>query len=130
MTNALDAAGPVATATGTAAQAAYQAIEAALTACSAYVAALPANSSTETIVAAQQMLANVQIISKNFQTGQAPLTITVTGGDLFSIAAQYTQDAQNAYAIMSANGLVTPFLPSSIQTTLVIPPYQPTAQST
>jgi hypothetical protein len=130
MTNALDAAGPVATATGTAAQAASQAIESALTACNAYVASLPASSSTETIIAAQQMIANVQIIAKNFQTGQSPLTITQTGGDLFHIAARYTGDAQNAFAIMAANGLVTPFLPSSVATTFVIPPYQAPVQST
>lgn len=47
-------------------------------------------------------------------------TITVVGGNLFQIAAQYLQDATLWSVIAKANGLWDPVLPS-VPTTIKIP---------
>ncbi len=130
MNSAIEAAGPIATASGATALTASQAITAAITATQAYITSISSSATTYQATQAQALLANLQIIQKNFSAGQAPLTITVTGGSLHEIAQQYTGDATNALAIMQANGLISPFLPygsvnNPITTPLVIPPYQP-----
>lgn len=52
-------------------------------------------------------------------------TITVIGGDLFHLAAEYLGDATQAVRIAQKNGIVDFFLTG--QTTLVIPDVDPTA---
>jgi hypothetical protein len=47
-------------------------------------------------------------------------TITVSGGNLFSIAAQYLTDATQWIRIAQQNSLTDPMLPTG-STTLVIP---------
>jgi hypothetical protein len=52
-------------------------------------------------------------------------TITVIGGDLFHLAADYLGDATQAVRIAQQNGIVDFFLTG--QVTLVIPDVDPTA---
>jgi hypothetical protein len=47
-------------------------------------------------------------------------TITVTGGNLYALAAQYLFDATQWWRIAQLNGLTDPMLPAGL-TTLVIP---------
>jgi len=51
-------------------------------------------------------------------------TVTVVGGDLFRLAAQYLGDATQAVRIAQQNGIVDFFLTG--RTTLVIPDVDPT----
>ena len=52
-------------------------------------------------------------------------TITVAGGNLFQIAAQYLGDATQWLRVAQANGLTDPMLSGVV--TLVIPDPDPTA---
>lgn len=52
-------------------------------------------------------------------------TITIAGGNLFKLAAQYLQDATQWVRIAQANNLRDPVITGL--TTLVIPPADPTA---
>ena len=52
-------------------------------------------------------------------------TITVTGGNLYAIAAVYLGDATQAFRIAYANGLIDPVLTGTM--TLIIPALNPQA---
>jgi hypothetical protein len=52
-------------------------------------------------------------------------TITIVGGNLFALAAQYLNDATQWIRIARANGLSDPQLAGL--TTLIIPPVNPAA---
>lgn len=53
------------------------------------------------------------------------LTITVAGGNLFALAAQYLNDATQWIRIARANNIIDPMLVGVV--TLIIPPIDPSA---
>lgn len=131
MQQALDAAGPAASATGQTAANAVSAIQAASTAALAYQASILNSGTADQIVQAQQLVNNLTVIQKNFSTGQAPKSVTVTGGavfkSLYEIAAQFYNDPSLAFQLMTANNLLSPFLAAGVQTNIILPPLQSTS---
>ena len=126
MNAALDAAGPIAIANGSTAQAAGLSITAAVMAAQNYLSKVGSGNLTQRI-ATQQYLNNLLIISKNFANGQAPRTVTVTGGSFAQLAAKYYNDVGLAGALQSANGYASANLPSNVNSTITLPPYPPSA---
>lgn len=96
------------------------ALTTAIAAVAAYQATLsPTSSLMPTIV---QLGSTYSLISKNVTVGTSTQTLELQGGNLFSIAAQYYGDASQAFTLMAANGLHSPFLPSAVFTTVTLPP--------
>ena len=126
MTKAVDAAGPAASASGATATAALSAISTAVMAAQTYKLGQIANGSTYGILLASQYLKSLTVIQKNFQQGQAPQTVSVSGGSLFDIASQCYGDPSLATQIRLANNLTSNHLPSGVLQTLVLPPLLPT----
>lgn len=73
----------------------------------------------------QNILLQIQKNLTLIEEGSTGLTITVNGGSLFQLAAQYYQDPTRWTTIANANGLSDPELPPGQPIQLVIP-----AQST
>lgn len=87
----------------------------------------------EALLAANDLQANLLQIDASLKTMQMNLaqinssarTITVSGGNLYDIAAKEYGDAAGAALIMQANGLIDPTITGN--TTLIIPPYNAVA---
>jgi len=124
MGSSLDVAGPAAAATGPSAASAVSAIATAVATVQAYQQALKFSTQSGVILETSQLLNHLIIIKKNFATGQAPKTITVSGGSLHDIASQVYGDASLARDLAAANGIIGTFLPHGVLKTLVIPPLQ------
>lgn len=69
----------------------------------------------------QNLLAQIQDNLNLIQQGAAGISITVNGGNLYQLAAQYYNDATQWTTIAQANGLDDPFLPPGTEIKLVIP---------
>lgn len=78
------------------------------------------------VVQASSLVSSLQLILSNVRGGQAPSTISVIGGSLSQLAAQYYGDPTLARALGAANGIIGLVLPPNKRTTLVLPPLQPT----
>ena len=128
-TSAVDAAGPAAQASGASAEAALTSIQKVITTAQKYIAVLPPNQLTSKLVSLTSFTNNWIIVGKNFANGQAPKTITVSGGGSFAkLAAQYYNDVSLAGALQSANGHVSPNISSAGPVNIVLPPF-PSKQS-
>lgn len=88
-----------------------------------YEAMLAANNSQNALLPLAALLGRMQ---SNLQAiNSSARTITVSGGNLYDIAAKEYGDASGATLIMQANGLHDPTIAGN--TTLIIPPYNQAA---
>lgn len=122
MSKALDSAGPAAKATGVSAVLASTSITNAITTAKSVLSAYPVSSTTTSLLNITQYINNLNVISKNFSTGQAPKTISLNGGSLYDVASQVYGNPALAVALQTANGLKSPILPSGVLSTIVLPP--------
>lgn len=74
------------------------------------------------LAAAVGVQSNLQLIASNINSGQAPLSVQVSGGNLHRLAAAHYGDPTLWTVIAQANKLYSPVLPNGIFKTLTIPP--------
>ena len=126
MTSSIHAAGPAAQATGPVAQTASLSISNAITQAQQVLSIPPVTSTTASLLNVTQYLNCLSVVQKNFNSGQAPNQVSLNGGSLFDIAAQFYGDPSLATALQVANGLSSTHLPSGVFTVLTLPPLQST----
>jgi hypothetical protein len=116
---ALASSGPLSRMTSAQTQALLNTATTCLQQVNAYVATL--DQTTQQYSLGSQLANALSLIRKNIAAGQTQRSITVQGGNCFALASKYYGDVDQFSAIMEANGLASPFLPSTTPSTLVLP---------
>lgn len=121
---AIQDAGPLATASPTAIQNINTQLNAALGLINTYAGQLQelAPGKVPQLAATLQLASAITAIGDTANRGQQPNSQIVQGGDLFGIAAQNYGDPTLAFQLASVNGLLSPWLTSARQTTITLPP--------
>lgn len=114
-------AGPIAQATTLNSGGLIQSITTALASATTYLSEI--GESDDRYLNASRLVYALTLISTNVQRGQSTQSIRKQGGNLFEIASQYYGDASLAFDLAAANGLPSPFLSSTAQQEIVLPPF-------
>jgi hypothetical protein len=72
---------------------------------------LPVNSTIDSLT----------LLGANISAAETSASVSVTGGTMYDVAAQYCGDASKAFAIMVANGIYSPILSTTRSTLIYIP---------
>jgi hypothetical protein len=114
------AAGPIAQLTGSSVQGMLADVSSALSAVQSYGQNL--TDGTPQFVATQQIISSLILLQKNIAQGQSQNTIRVQGASIFEIAVLAYEDVSQAFTLMQANGMVSPYTSTLAPTDITIPP--------
>jgi hypothetical protein len=128
VSNAVKNAGPIAQLTGSPLNSLLTTINSATASAKAYAAKL--SPAAAQFVQAQQLVTAFTLVGRNVYQGQYANSIQVLGGSLSEIAATHYGNADLGPVLGAANGIFGNRLPPGILTTLQLPPFPVTTQST
>lgn len=121
----LEAAGDITTLTGSSLTTVTNAVNAATSAASSYLATLPANGSNTQFVLASQIVNYLTVIGKNIAQAQAPFAVIKQTSSLWALAVQgYKADPSVAFDIARSNGYISPLMPKNQEFRVILPPLQ------
>ena len=121
-------AGPIAQLTGAPLNALLNTVNSAVASAKTYAAALSPIASQ--FIAAQQLVTAFTLAGRNIANGQFTNTLQVLGGSLAEISATHYGNADLGPVVGAANGIFGNRLPPGILTTLQLPPFPVTTQTT
>jgi hypothetical protein len=110
---------PLSTSSGTAVTALAAQVASVLKQAQIYVAGI--SSVDPRFLPVNSTIDSLTLLGANISAAETSASVSVTGGTMYDVAAQYCGDASKAYAIMVANGIYSPVLSTTRSTLIYIP---------